>query len=82
MVMQTCHEKKKSSGLISLQLDPMMWETASPRTHNIKIVNESLGPPVIIYSFGKLTSFSKVHEAIFTFSKQSFNESLDFYICS
>ena len=24
---------KKCSGLISLQLDPLIWETASPRTH-------------------------------------------------
>ena len=30
------------SGLISLQLDPYIWKTASPRTHRPKIVNESL----------------------------------------
>ena len=30
------------SGLISLQLDPLIWETESPRTHKPKIVNESL----------------------------------------
>ena len=41
MVLQTCHEKW-CSGLISLQLDPLIWETASPRTHKPKIVNESL----------------------------------------
>ena len=40
-VMQTCH-LKKYSGLISLQLDSLIWETASPRTHKPKIVNESL----------------------------------------
>ena len=39
MVLQTCHEK-----CVSLQLDPMIWETASPRTNKPKIVivNESL----------------------------------------
>ena len=42
MALQTCHEKKKSSGLISLQLDPLIWETASPRTNKPKIVSESL----------------------------------------
>ena len=41
MVLQTCHEKW-SSGLISLQLDSLIWETASPRIHKLKIVNESL----------------------------------------
>ena len=41
MVLQTCHEKK-CSGFISLQLDLQIWETASPRTHKPKIVNESL----------------------------------------
>ena len=30
MVLQACHEKK-CSGLISLQLDPLIWETASPQ---------------------------------------------------
>ena len=30
MVLQTCHEKK-CSGLIGLQLDPLILETASPR---------------------------------------------------
>ena len=34
--------KKKSSGLISLQLDPLIWKTASPRTNKPKIVSESL----------------------------------------
>ena len=33
---------KKCSGLISFQLDSLIWETASPRTHKPKIVNESL----------------------------------------
>ena len=28
--------------VISLQLDLLIWETASPRTHKPKIVNESL----------------------------------------
>ena len=41
IVLQTCH-LKKCSGLISLQLDSLIWETASPRTHKPKIVNESL----------------------------------------
>ena len=41
MVWQTCHEKK-CSGLISLQLDSLIWETASPRTHKPKTLNESL----------------------------------------
>ena len=41
MALQICHEKQ-CSGLISLQLDSMIWETASPRTHQPKIVNESL----------------------------------------
>ena len=40
-VLQTCH-LKKCSGLISLQLDSLIWETASPRTHKSKIVNESM----------------------------------------
>ena len=30
------------TGLIILQLDTLIWETASPRTHWSKIVNESL----------------------------------------
>ena len=30
MVLQTCHESQ-CSGLISLQLDPLIWETVSPR---------------------------------------------------
>ena len=34
MVLQICHEKKRS-GLISLQLGPLIWETASPRTHKL-----------------------------------------------
>ena len=29
VVLQTCHEKE-CSGLISLQLDPLIWKTASP----------------------------------------------------
>ena len=41
MVLQTCREKL-CCGLISLQLDSMIWETASPRTHKPKIVNELL----------------------------------------
>ena len=32
---------------ISLQLDPLIWKTASPRTHLLKIENESL----LIYFF-------------------------------
>ena len=28
-----------------LQLDPLIWETAIPRTHKPKIVNESLNHP-------------------------------------
>ena len=38
VVLQTCHEKK-GSRLISFQLDPLIWETASPRTHKPKLVN-------------------------------------------
>ena len=30
------------SGLISLQLDSLVWETATPRTHKPKNVNDSL----------------------------------------
>ena len=30
------------SGLISLQLDSLVWETAIPRTHKPKNVNDSL----------------------------------------
>ena len=41
IILQTCHEKK-CSRLISLQLDSLIWETASPTTHKPKIVNESL----------------------------------------
>ena len=41
MVLQTCPEKL-GSGLISLQLDSLIWETASPRTQKPKIVNEPL----------------------------------------
>ena len=33
---------KKCSGLIGLQLDSLIWETASPRNHKPQIVNESL----------------------------------------
>ena len=33
---------KKCAGLISLQLGPLIWETASPKTHTPKIVSESL----------------------------------------
>ena len=29
---------KKCSGLISLQLDSLIWETASPRSHKLEIV--------------------------------------------
>ena len=49
MVLQTCHEKW-CSGLISLQLDPLVWETVSPRTQKPKIVNESLrsGPKIFV----------------------------------
>ena len=36
MVLQTCPEK------LGLQLDSLIWETASPRTQKPKIVNESL----------------------------------------
>ena len=32
--------KKKNSGLVSLQLDPLILETASPRTHKPKFVNK------------------------------------------
>ena len=32
---------------ISLQLDSLIWETASPRTHKPKIVNESLSGDLI-----------------------------------
>ena len=39
--------KKWCSWLISLQLDPLIWETASPRTHEPKIVNESLRQDLI-----------------------------------
>ena len=31
--------RKKVSGLVSLQLDPLIWKTASPRTHKPKFVN-------------------------------------------
>ena len=41
MVLRACHEKQ-CSGLIILQLVSLIWETASPRTHKPKIVNESL----------------------------------------
>ena len=34
--------QKYCSGLIGLQLDPLIWETASPSTHKPKIFNESL----------------------------------------
>ena len=40
-VLQTCH-LKWCPGLISLQLDSLIWETASPRTRSPKIVIESL----------------------------------------
>ena len=32
IILQTCH-LKKCSGLISLQLNSLIWETASPRIH-------------------------------------------------
>ena len=41
IVLQTCH-LKKCFGVISLQLDSLIWETASPRTHKPKIANETL----------------------------------------
>ena len=41
IVLQTCH-LKWCPRLISSQLDPLIWETASPRTRSPKIVNESL----------------------------------------
>ena len=41
MVLQTCHEKYCSE-LISLQLNSLIWETASPKTHKLNIINESL----------------------------------------
>ena len=41
IVLQTCH-LKQCSELISLQMDSLIWETAGPRTHKPKIVNESL----------------------------------------
>ena len=39
MVLQTCHEKIVS-GLVSLQLGPLIWETVSPRTLKPKFVNK------------------------------------------
>ena len=50
MVLHTCHEKE-CSGLISLQLDSLIWETAGPRTNKLKIVNESLPDAGIIGFF-------------------------------
>ena len=41
MELQTCPENL-GSGLKNLQLDSLIWETASPRTQKPKIVNESL----------------------------------------
>ena len=38
-VLQICHEKW-CSGLVKLQLGPLIWEIVSPRTHKTK--NESL----------------------------------------
>ena len=34
--------KNSFFGLIILQLDPLIWETASPMAHKPKIVNKSL----------------------------------------
>ena len=40
--------KKKCSGLIILQLDSLVWETVSHRTHKPKIVDESLKKGALI----------------------------------
>ena len=48
---------KNWSGFISLQLDSLIWETASPRTHKPKIVNESL---IIYTSFWDLCFGSRL----------------------
>ena len=43
----------QQSGLKSLQLNPLIWETVSPRTHKPEIVNESL-PRFCFISFWEL----------------------------
>ena len=66
IVLQTCH--KKCFGLISLQLDSLMWETVSPKTHKPKIVNVSLQK---LKSYGQRTVcciHRKPHVSIFNTS--------------
>ena len=46
-LLHTCHEKE-CSGLISLQLDSLIWKAVGPRTNKLKIVNESLPDAGII----------------------------------
>ena len=48
---------KKCSGLISLQLDPLIWETVGPRTHRPKIVNESLNQSAQLQKLARKLKF-------------------------